>query len=87
MVIAKKPINNTSKSAISNTEKAAEAFISGAGNVPKEDSKKKKRKRPFLMRFDEEMLDRIGKAVGRSGNSWAAWIRNALNRALDEEGV
>ncbi len=45
MVIAKKPINNTSKSAISNTEKAAEAFISGAGNVPKEDSKKKKRKR------------------------------------------
>lgn len=82
MAITKKPKSNQSASSATNSERAAEAFISGAGKQAEiEESTKKV---PFMVRFDAEILKRVDEAAKRRGISRSAWVQYTVSRALDQ---
>ena len=77
MAIAKKPNRNTQTA---DPEKAAEAFIAGAGGAPEHAVG---HKTPVMIRFDRNLLDRVDAAAKRRGISRSAWVQYTLSRALD----
>ena len=81
MTITKKPKGNTKVSVMQNEDRAAEAFISEAGQAPAE---KPAKKIPIMMRFDPEVLKRVDEAAKRRGVSRSAWIQFTVSRALDQ---
>ncbi len=83
MVIAKLPKSNQIESAIKNPDKVAEAFISGAGKTP-ELNKKGKRKIPIMMRFADDILDKVDTAAKKRGISRSAFIQFVISRALEQ---
>jgi predicted HicB family RNase H-like nuclease len=80
MAIAKKPKSNRKASDKPDTEQAAEAFISGAGE---EEAKASTKKIPIMMRFDPSVLEKVDAAAKRRGISRSAWIQFTVSRALD----
>lgn len=80
MTIAKKPNRNTMNTQPADPEKAAEAFITGAGGAPKQADV---RKTPVMIRSDRELLDRIDVAAKRRGISRSVWGQYTISRALD----
>jgi len=82
MAIAKKPNRNQKASDKLNTERAAEAFISGAGE--EEEVSPSTRKIPIMMRFDPSVLAKVDAAAKRRGISRSAWIQFTVSRALDQ---
>lgn len=79
MTITKKPKSNQNASTAKTDEKAVQAFISGAGKAEEETGKK-----PVMIRFDPELLERVDAAARRRGISRAAWVQFTLSRALDQ---
>ncbi len=79
MAIAKKPKSNQKPVPPQGEEKAAQAFISGAGKGSDEVTKK-----PVMIRFDSALLERVDAAAKRRGTSRSAWIQYTLSRALDQ---
>jgi predicted HicB family RNase H-like nuclease len=82
MAIAKKPKNYQNAIASPHQEKAAEAFISGAGQATP--ATPESGKKPFLIRFDQDVLKRVDSAAKRRGISRSAWIQFTVSRALDQ---
>ena len=80
MAIAKKPSRSTTNTQPNDPEKAAEAFIAGAGSVPEQADT---RKTPVMIRFDRDLLQRVDAAAKRRGISRSAWVMYTLSRALD----
>ena len=80
MAIAKKPNRSTTNTEASDPEKAAEAFIAGAGGAPEQAVG---HKTPVMIRFDRELLDRVDAAAKRRGISRSAWVQYTISRALD----
>jgi predicted HicB family RNase H-like nuclease len=82
MAITKKPKSNQSAISAKDSERAAEAFISGAGKQaePEESTKKV----PFMVRFDADILKRVDEAAKRRGISRSAWVQYTVSRALDQ---
>ena len=81
MAIAKKPIRNTTNiHQQTDPDKAAEAFIAGAGGAPKQADV---RKTPVMIRFDRELLERVDAAAKRRGISRSAWVQYTISRAID----
>lgn len=80
MAIAKKPVGKQ-EVVVQDEEKAA-TFIKRAGKQgePKEDTKRK----PFLIRFAPDVLERVDTAARRRGISRSAWIQFTVSRALDQ---
>jgi hypothetical protein len=77
--------------AASDPDKAAEAFIEGAGGggatpapSPVADGG---RKTPIMLRFDAGLLRRVDTAAKRRGISRSAWIAFKVSEALDAEGT
>lgn len=77
MAIAKRPKRNLSDI----SEERAEAFINGAGKSEIEETST--RKKPFLVRMDQELIERIDKAAKRLGISRAAFIVSSAARELE----
>jgi predicted HicB family RNase H-like nuclease len=63
-------------------EKAAEAFIGGAGRAAGE-GEADTRKVPAMIRFDRELLARVDAAARKRGVSRSAWVQYTLSKALD----
>jgi hypothetical protein len=80
MVIAKKPGRRTMNTQPADAEKAAEAFIAGAGGAPEQADP---RKTPVMIRFDRDLLARVDAAAKRRGISRSAWVQYTVSRALD----
>ena len=80
MAIAKKPSRSTTHTQPADAEKAAEAFIAGAGGVPEP---AESRKMPVMIRFDRDLLERVDAAAKRRGISRSAWVQYTVSRALD----
>jgi hypothetical protein len=78
MAITKNPKRNTS-------EKKAEAFISGAGELNQEESA---RRTPVMLRIPSDMLPRIDKAAKRLGLTRSGFLVSStaerLNRMEEE---
>lgn len=89
MAIAKNPKRYLPDS--SNTERAAEQFIAGAGTtVPAgvaETPPPQTRKIPIMVRFDPALLKRVDGAAKRRGVSRSSWIQYVISRMLDEGAV
>lgn len=79
MAIVKKPKSNQNASVTKTDENAVQAFISGAGKTKEQTSKK-----PVMIRFDPELLNRVDTAAKRRGISRSAWVQFTLSRALDQ---
>lgn len=77
MAIAKNPKRNT----IAKTEQEAEAFISGAGQQPEEESAANKK--PIMVRIDPDMVTRIDRAAKRLGISRSAFIVSSAAERLE----
>ena len=84
MAIAKKPSSNRKDIAPQDAERAAEAFISGAGKPAEPVREKKSKREPVMLRFDAELLERVDAAATRRGISRSAWIQFTVSRALDQ---
>jgi uncharacterized protein (DUF4415 family) len=69
MAIAKKPSRTTTNTQPTDPEKAAEAFIAGAGGAPEPADA---RKTPVMIRFDRDLLQRVDAAAKRRGISRSA---------------
>ena len=80
MAIARKPNRSTADTQTADPEKAAEAFIAGAGGAPEPAVS---HKTPVMIRFDRELLDRVDAAAKRRGISRSAWVQYTISRALD----
>ena len=80
MAIAKKPRSSTTPTQPADAEKAAEAFIAGAGGTPEQ---AETRKAPVMIRFDRDLLERVDAAAKRRGISRSAWVQYTVSRALD----
>jgi len=86
MAIAKKPQRNQSATSAPDADKAAQAFISGAGNgKTAPDEPESTTKKPVMIRFDPELLSRVDAAAKRRGISRSAWIQYTVSVSLDEE--
>ena len=83
MAIAKKPNSNRIATLPNREEKAAEAFISGAGVKPESEPSPAAGMKPTTMRFEPEFLKRIDKAAKRRGVNRTAWIRYVISEALE----
>ena len=82
MAIGKKPIRRTNE--VQHAEKAAEAFIAGAGlaaltEPTGPEPRKPEHKVPVMIRFDRDLLRRIDEAARRRGVSRSAFISFALS--------
>ena len=80
MAIAKNPNRNITNTQTADPEKAAEAFIAGAGGAPEQAVA---HKTPVMIRFDRDLLDRVDAAAKRRGISRSAWVQYTISRALD----
>jgi hypothetical protein len=80
MAIAKKPSRSRTHEKSADPEKAAEAFIAGAGGAPEPADS---RKTPVMIRFDRDLLKRVDAAAKRRGISRSAWVLYTVSRALD----
>jgi hypothetical protein len=78
MAIAKKPF----KKPTSDAEKAAEAFISKAGN-----GRVNTGKTPVLFRFKNDFLERIDAAAKKQELPRQAWVRTVIAEALEAKGL
>ncbi len=83
MAIAKTPKRHQTAKTLPRHERAAEAFIAGAGESSTATSEET-RKVPIMMRFDREVLARVDAAAKRRGISRSAWIQFTVSRALDQ---
>lgn len=90
MAIARRPNSNRTASAGRDPERAASAFIHGAGqaadvapDIPVTDA----RKTPIMLRFNGDLLRRVDTAAKRRGISRSAWIAFKVSEALDAEGA
>ncbi len=81
MAIARKPQGNHTATTDEQKEKAADAFITGAGE--KRQPEKKGKKIPIMMRFDSSILQKVDQAAEHRGLSRSAWIQFIVSRALD----
>lgn len=83
MAITKKPKSNLTAITPKDEERAADAFITGAGPkpAPQEETGKKI---PFMVRFDADVLKRVDEAAKRRGISRSAWIQYIASRSLDQ---
>lgn len=81
MAIAKTPKRQQTAKTLPREERAAEAFIAGAGEVG---TSEETRKVPIMMRFDRAVLTRVDAAAKRRGISRSAWIQFTVSRALDQ---
>jgi uncharacterized protein (DUF4415 family) len=83
MAITKKPGRNSNAITTRDKDRAAEAFISSAGQTtaPAEETPKKV---PLMVRFDADVLKRVDEAAKRRGISRSAWIQFTVSRALDQ---
>jgi hypothetical protein len=75
MAIAKNPKRNRS-------EKAAEAFIGGAGHAVEEGNDANKK--PIMIRIAPEMLERFDRAAKRLGISRSAFIVSGAAEKLEK---
>ena len=70
-----------------NTDKRAEAFISGAGGLPRApaptEAEPEGSKTVVNMRFDTALLQRIDAAARRLGIGRTAWLHVAASKALE----
>ena len=71
-----------------NTDKRAEAFISGAGGLPRRaqtstEAEPEGSKTVVNMRFDTALLQRIDAAARKLGISRTAWLHVAASKALE----
>jgi predicted HicB family RNase H-like nuclease len=82
MAIAKRPLRNQKDASGPASEKAANAFIEGAGRTVGE-GQTDTRKVPAMIRFDRELLERVDAAAKRRGVSRSAWVQYTLSKALD----
>ena len=80
MAIAKNPRRGTTHTQQADAEKAAEAFIAGAGGLPEQAVV---HKTPVMVRFDRDLLERVDAAAKRRGISRSAWVQCTVSRALD----
>lgn len=83
MAIAKKPRRSTGDIQVADAEKAASAFIAGAGGMQAESVDA--RKVPVMIRFDRDLLRRIDTAARSRGVSRSAWVTYTLSGVLDED--
>jgi len=81
MAIAKRPIRNPSTTGKQNPDRKAEAFIAGAGAAIAEENGS--RKKPVLVRVDQEVLARIDQAAKRLGISRAAFMISSSVKEMD----
>ncbi len=90
MAIARRPNSKPLGAPTVDSDRAAEAFIQGAGEVgpsaggPAADGS---RKTPIMLRFDAGLLRRVDTAAKRRGISRSAWIAFKVSEALDAEGA
>jgi hypothetical protein len=82
MAIAKRPHRNPPLDITPATERAAEAFITGA---EAETPARRQTKVPILVRFDRDLLQRVDQAAKHRGLSRSGWIHYHISRALDVE--
>ena len=75
MAIAKNPKRNQSAA----PERAADAFISGAGQMNDRDQNKK----PTMIRIDPALLERIDRGAKRLGLSRSAFIVSSAAEKLE----
>ena len=86
MAIARKPAVNRA-----DPEKAADAFIQGASQPPRERESeqevafRERRRTPIMLRFNTGLLRRVDAAAKRRGISRSAWIAFKVSEALDAE--
>lgn len=78
MAIAKNPKRNIKEA----DEREAQAFISGAGNSPK-DALPKQHKEPIMIRIDPALLQRIDQAAKRLGISRSAFIVSSAAKQVE----
>ncbi len=83
MAIEKTPKRQQIAKTLPREERAAEAFIAGAGVLGTTEHENK-RKVPIMMRFDRDVLTRVDAAAKRRGISRSAWIQFTVSRALDQ---
>jgi hypothetical protein len=83
VAIAKKPKRSTGDTQTADPEKAASAFIAGAGSMQAESVDA--RKVPVMIRFDRDLLRRIDTAARSRGVSRSAWVTYTLSGVLDED--
>jgi hypothetical protein len=80
MAIAKNPKRRSGKL---NADRAAEQFISAAGEHSSSEEREKLVQTPI--RFSPILLRRIDAAARRRGLGRSSWIRYAASRVLDED--
>jgi hypothetical protein len=87
LAIARKPAVNRA-----DPEKAADAFIQGASQPPRERESeqesvafRERRRTPIMLRFNTGLLRRVDAAAKRRGISRSAWIAFKVSEALDAE--
>lgn len=78
MAIAKNPKRNQSEA----PERAAEAFISGAGQAPTANDRDQNKK-PTMIRIDPKLLERIDRGAKRLGLSRSAFIVSSAAEKLE----
>jgi uncharacterized protein (DUF4415 family) len=83
MAITKKPTRNQTAITPQDQDRAAQAFISSAGQPPAPAAETAK-KVPLMVRFDADVLRRVDEAAKRRGVSRSAWIQFTVSRALDQ---
>lgn len=87
MAIARKPKPAASGTVPPRDERAAEAFIAGAGQPAAgeaaNDTASESRKTPVMLRFDRDLLKKVDAAAKRRGVSRSSWIQYTVSRALD----
>ncbi len=82
MTITKKPKASQDASIGKHDEKVVQAIISGARKIEDDAAKK-----PVMIRFDPELLERVDAAAKHRGISRSAWVQYTLSRALDKDDV
>jgi len=79
MAIAKNPKRNHSAT----PERAAEAFISGAGQQPERANEHDQNKKPTMIRIAPDLLERIDRGAKRMGLSRSAFIVSSAAEKLE----
>jgi hypothetical protein len=82
MAIAKRPHHTPPLDTTPATERAAEAFITGA---EAQRPPRRPAKVPILVRFDRDLLQRVDRAARHRGLSRSGWIHYQISRALDAD--
>ncbi|MCX5920626.1 MAG: ribbon-helix-helix domain-containing protein [Candidatus Melainabacteria bacterium] len=83
MAIAKRPNSSTKDTLPKTDDRAAQAFISGAGRIEEEAETDRQRK-PVMIRFAPDLLANVDKAAKKRGISRSAWIQFVLSQSLEK---